>query len=676
MTRSSWISSQDTTSNRRIIQGTVQQKNLEALEKTGRSQYYIEDPVAAAYAKGLESKKLLRDSQYLDTVKDFGTRLKGGGDRRGMIPINHPELEGKTVVIAKDGKAPIVVRHGDLLYPPEIASKVQSRIGLPPLTGFTKAWSDYNKVFRSAVFASSPGMRIGNSLDNMYKTMAVSGGKFMEASKGALASMLGKDAGFTSEANSLRPSGKFYSAQEFKALADRFGMTHTGSWSEGIAPLIETGKKMTFAEAGQDVAQFGPRYAMQRAQSLIKAVDVFGQRGENMARLTLFRARLMAGWEPEMAANEVTKYLFDYSRNSQAMNNVRFVMPFMQHPGKTLMATPALLSQGAGAYNFIQNTFPHVIANAFHDPLAQQAIQSLLPPNIKARDGIAGPWISGNTWMAAVFGGKQGGPFGQLTWFDPRIGLRIDNHVNYLDKGGSDRFVGELSPVLQAVLSAGGRGDWGKSLDWANGNVNIANRFEAALSHIVGGVLPFPNAEKMIAQGFGLVDEKYVEPNTVLMLKGMAGQFGGITNFDKDVNSKLLTLKYAIADQKKQFISTVRSELGSTVDPKSIAGYVKEEYGQITGMEPGQVWRQLQLSQMGEQSATSAAQYLMQQKQQQDAPLGSGKSAGDYAARIIGMTQEMARVNQAYRTMGAMYLQRSQGAKNADEARAKAGLTK
>lgn len=661
VTNGTFVSSRDIT-RERTIRGTLDETNAQMAEKTGLKSFFVTDPVAATTARLIQSKKLLRDSQYLDVVKDFGQRMTPAEAREaGYVPIQHPELSGKTVVI-KDAKGNVsTAKIQDLYFPKEIASKVQYRIAKPALTGLISTLFDYNRAFRSMIFMSSPGIRLGNAADNVFKTAAITGSDFMRASKDSVAVLLGKSEGFRTDPTPARPNGTFYSGAALKSLVDKYGLTKTGAWSEGMENFINAGKKLTMKEAMESPQALGPKYAWERAKDLIRTVDTFGEHGENTARVALFLQRLRAGWEPEQAAGEVTKWLFDYNRNSPTMEGARMIFPFLQHPLKTAMLAPKLLGTAPGAYNFIQNSFPHVVANAFHDPVTQAELNTILPDHIKQRDAIAGPFISGNTWMSAIFG--SGGKLGSMGWFDPRIGLRILNHFNYFSKGGADRALGETSPVIQALVGGvGGRGDFGKSLDYANGNVNVANRVNYALGKIIGGVVPFPNAEKMAMQSFGLVDPQHIEPNTVLILKGLAGQFGGITNLDRDVNSKLLATHYAYEDQKKQFINAVHTEMKSNVNASSLARYVKSEYGSITGTSPLDMFKQMNQS----VQETGEAQMGTQ-------ALGGGMRAGDFAARMKGLAAEMARLNQAYQTWGAQYLEMSKGSKSPAEARAKIG---
>lgn len=652
-----FVSSKDPTRYREI-RTPLESANAQMKEQKGLDQFFITDPVKAQVARLIESKKLLRDSQYMDVVKDYGQRLsRADAIKQGLVTIEHPELEGKTVVLKYPDGSMKTVHHGDLYYPPEIASKVQYRVAPPALTGLKAAWRDYNRVFRSMIFMSSPGIRLGNAMDNVLKTAAVTGKDFIQAYRDATEVLLGKSAGFRSAPTAMRPNGVFYDGQALKTLLDRFGITRTGAWAEGMEPFLQAGKKLTFQEAMQRPSALFPKYTLERIQSLVRTVDTFGERGENSARAALFLQRLRAGYEPEQAASEVTKWLFDYSRNSPVMENVRFAMPFLQHPLKTAMLTPALLGRASGTYNFIQNTFPHVVANAFHDPVTQAELNTILPPSIRQRDGIAGPFISGNTWMAAIFGAGKPGPLGSLGWFDPRIGLRILNHFSYFSKGGDTRLASEMSPVLQGLLGMSTGQNWtapkgspARELDYANGNANVAKRASYMLSAVIGGISPFPNAEKMMMQAFGLVDPKHVEPNSVLIMKGLAGQFGGITDLDHDVQSRLLATHYAYMDQKKQFLQAVHQEVKGNVNAGTLVRYAKNTYGTILGVTPVQLFAQLNQARQEAGAAQLGAQTL-----------GSGNRAGDFAARMKGLSDEMERLNQAYQTLGARYLSQKAG---------------
>lgn len=643
--KSKLLSSKDPTRMREVTRGMNFEEAQAAMKEAG-NKGFIEDPVSAAAANVLRSRKLLQDSNYLESAKGYGVRLAPNQAREsGLVAIDHPELSDKQIIIKNEDGS---IQHATLrqmFFPKQLASKVQYRVAPPPLTDLKGVWSKYNSMFRNMIFLSSPGLRFGNSMDNVLKSTAVME-RPIQGFQDAYEVMSGKSAGFRTAPTALRPQGMFYDGAALKSLLDQNGVTAMNAMREGMEPFLEAGKK-----AMLDGRSKNP---LDLAKEFLGHAATFGEGGEKLARAALFLDRVRSGWEPEMAANEVTRYLFDYARNSPVMDNVRFAMPFMQHPLKTAMIAPKLLGTAPGTYNFIQNTFPHVLANAFHDPVTRAEINTILPDSIKQRDGIAGPFIPGNTWMAAIFGSKNP-KMGSAAWFDPRIGMRILNHFDYFSKGGSQRGFNELSPVLQGLAGFASGEDFGvetdkpwRLLDYANGATNVANRASYLISKIIGGVTPFPNAEKLAMQAFGLQDPKHVEPASVLIMKGLAGQFGGITDLDRDVQGKLLGTHHAYMDQKKQFLQAVRKEVGANANAGTLSKYVKSTYGSITGTSPIDLYKQMTASSQEGQEAALGAQAL-----------GGGMRAGDFATRMKGLSDEMGRLNQAYQTLGARYLQMS-----------------
>lgn len=655
-----FISKFDPGSYSRKIKGTVEEANQIMKEKTGVNDYFITDPVIATAMKRLETRKLLRDSELLDTVGKYGVPKQfaksNGLDYTG---IPHPEFAGKTVEIHDASGNVKSMKLDQLVFPKNIANKMTYYM-VPRQVGNFPAYLDsYNRVFRNTALFS-PGYYGRNYLENIAKNY-IQGVKVEDYVDTAKA-MSGK--------GTIEINGKQVNASQVKDLVDRFGVASGGQFREGINNALGVGKKITFNlnNLYKHPMLVGKEAIKSLVGPVFKGLREAGETGENYTRAALFINRLKQGYIPEMAAVEVEKFLFDFNRNSQTTDAIRrFAFPFVQHALKTAFIAPEMLGKSAATYNFIHNTALKTVANAFNDPVRQDELQQLIPGYRKFQDVVAGPLMTGNTWLAGIFGNEKAqGQMGNLVYFRAAMGMDILNRFAFM----SDQMAAEgygLNPLLHAFMGAVTGKDpfTHKDVDIDPNNPKAVARLNYFIQNSLENQYALPNTVKMIKQAFGIGDPRYFESPALLMLKGSFGQFGGVINLDKEYLFRTM----AFAHARKELISKLASATASEVQGKTLdirlanaPDIVKKAYGAIKPSSSAEIFNDL----LGQQIDLKKAQ------------VARGGIQGTYnpahvAGMIKNLDETMKHSNDNYRVLKQRYFEMAKGAKDAAEARALIG---
>lgn len=658
--KGSFLSATDPTRYRSMTRGlTLPEANAKVMSEYGIKDFFVSNPIHASAIRLLEANKLERDKYLLDTIARYGERLKSGEKpAEGFSKIDHPQFNDKTIIIANPmgGSQKILLR--DMVFPKEIAEKMSYYLN-PPAVGNIKAqFNQLNRIFRSTSFLS-PGFWIRNSADNTVKNIVQ--GVTPQTHLDTLKLLTGKLAGLQAEGNIVNPRGKLYSAEELNGLLSKWGINSGNAFHDGAADFMGAGKKLTLSQAASSPRKLGLKYTAEVADSMLRGVSKFGERGENFTRSALFLQRLKEGYTPEMAAREVTKYLFDYTRNSPLTNSARFWMPFIQHPMKTLLVAPELIGKSMVTYNTLHNSLPHVLAAAFHDPIQQHELNQILPDYLKQRDVVAGPLLTGNSYIYDMLVGsrpqKAQTKMGGVIYFDPAVGMRILNHFAHPVDG--------LAPIWRAAFEAiSGHDRYGRSLDNSTvGEVDPANRLNHFISQTLEGTVAYHNAWNMMKTAFGLKNPEYADTPTLSLMKGAFGQFGGVTNLDKEFMFKQIALGSQIKELEKNLRIEVGRETRNMAPTGSLGAWVHTNYGEIVPENPLRTYKSIQARVANMQGAQAAAQGLQGQ-------IG----AKDYVERIKAVHEAMQSNIKAYQFSVGRYLQMAKDAKSKAEARDRAGV--
>lgn len=665
--KGSYLSPTDPTRYRSLSRGMSLSEASQAVrDQYGIKDFYVKNPVHAAAIRLLEAGKAEQDSRLVDTIARYGIRPRPGQvPPQGYAPIPIPKFEGKTIVLKDADGSARTVHFKDTLFPKDIASKMSYYLNPPAVSNIAANMKAMNSIFRSTSFVS-PGFWGRNVADNAVKAHVQ--GVSLETWLDTLKLAAGKLTGVQTEGNALSPA-RYVGARELQDTMAKFGVGAGNAFQEGVKDFMAAGKRLTLSQAMSSPRQLGLQYTAQAAQAMLHGISQFGERGEGFTRKALWLQRFKEGYTPEMAAREVTKYLFDYTRNSPATDALRFYLPFIQHPIKTALVAPELLGKSPATYDTLHNTLPHVMAKAFHDPISQDELNQLLPDNLRARDAIVGPLFTGNTMLAHAFlnrTGKQ--PFqtnmGGAAYFDPAIGMRILEHFNVFSKASAQNNWG-LAPVFGSALRAiTGQDQFGRSLDEATvSRPDWGNRFSYFVRSTLEGTFAFHNAWNLIQQAYGIKDPNLAEPATVTMMRGAMGQFGGVTDLDRDFFFRTIALSHERADLVKNLHTAVAREVRGFPQPGSVASYVKDKFGDILPEAPQKTWENLQQNLAVNSGRQAAAQAVQGQI-----------SSADYAARIKAIDQSLRDNQAAYRFGIGRYLEMARGAKNSADARAKAGV--
>ena len=686
----------------RTFLGSVDQANAAIEAKYGPEfkDFFITDPHLATAMREGQSLKLIRDSQTMDLLGKYGVRMTPTeAQASGRAFIEHPDFKGKNIVVVGEHGVQAMNKFSDVAFPRDIAAKMNYRFGAPfmrNVTGFLgnaqdvfdsgrSAVKSLNGINRATVFMSESlfGRNVASNLVKAHVAgmgydalMGARSALFsrwggFRQSLGRMAAMLpGEDQGFRAVPSLMNPNGKFYSAKEFSDLATKFGITGANAFHDGVADFLQAGKQVTLQQMKAAPVTMGLRGAAQVAQNIQHNVVVLGEHGENLVRAALFRQRLMDGWEPGPAAAEVTKWLFDYTRNSPLTDAARFFMPFVQHPIKEALLAPENVARGAFQYNQLYNSFPRVLAAAFQDPLHQAAVNQLLPPTLRLKDATVGPMIPGNSWLANFFapqdrsGNKQDG----VLYFNQQGPLSVLNHFDYTSKAALQHQTESnygLSPFWAAALHfVQGKDNFDRPLA---GTARWNNLFWEGLL----GNIALPNTIKLVKNALGGGNPQLTTPLTATLANAAWGTFGGYTPLDQDYQVKILSLAHARRDLLMQGSEEVRKDAGALASPGAYSQWLRQSGREIVPTSNADVYAEAatKIQQASGQIGAEEAQANAAR-----AFLKGGLSAKDYAARIRSIDDTLGQVNDAYSFGMQRYLDMAKGSKSPADARVRAGI--
>ncbi len=697
------VSSADITKQRKLSAGmTVDEANSYIKEKFGKDNFFITDPHLATANRELRALKLERDTNLLETTAKYGKRVgTADGDiakAAGWRPIIHPDFnekkitlattpEGQTKVIgrsytANQGDKILNLKHGEMLFPPEIASKMQNYLNPKAMYNFkdslgeagkylTKAVEvnkDLNQITRASAFMSE-GMWGRNTVNNIVKSIA--DGMEPVRLKEAADLMRGKG-GFTSEPNLINKRGNTYTAQDLQDIMSKYGVSSGNAFRDGVSDFLDQSKHLTLSQVAQSPGKLGLKATAEVMTRIMEKVTLFGQYGENLTRSAHVLQKLHEGYEPAEAVLQMEKHLFDYRRNSPVTDAMRFFMPFKQHPIKSALSFPMIVGKAPGLYNFVSNGLPHQLAIALQDPATQNAINQILPDHLKMRDVIAGPLLRGNTWLSSLFTNpKSPGSLPSLAYVDIKntLGMGIINHWDMFSQAARDtQKVSNygLSPFFGALLGVmRGTDNFDKPINGLTQGLNYM------LWKGVAGNVSFPNTYKFIQQQLGIGNKDSYEPNSVMLMKGMFGQFGGVTELTQDYNIKMSILKnaeYAIKDQAHKDLGPIMNSISHGQNDFSVYAKSAKMAIPISNhalyAETQQKMQEQMAEKQAQQGSAQAAQSFL-----------SGKStAEDFVSRVRSIQDETKWLNQSFQFGAQRYMEMSKGAKSPAEARAMSGV--
>lgn len=575
----------------RKYQTTLDDANRILKEKTGITKWFVDDPVIATAMKRGDTRKLVRDKQLLEAIRQHaktGDELFAGGrvlgnrmakegelirDAKGVQHerINLPDFQGKKILIERGGKT-ISKDVEQLYFPKAIAHRINYDIAPRNGGSFARVnqfMDSYNRVFRNfALF--KPDYYAENWIDNVLKN-AVLRVKIEDYVDTARVLM--------EKEGTINVAGKEVPIQRIRDLMNQWDV-RSGHFTEGLEKVLETGKRMAYEDTLAGRAKYAGAKGVEAAQNVLRGMHFVGERGENWTRQALFLSRIKQGYTPKMAAFEVEKFLFDFKRTTPAMDMVRrWYNPFIQAAFKTAFITPELLAKRPGTWNFYENQLMKTLQDSFNDPVTSAAVMRLYPSYFRLHDRIAGPLLNGNTLLAlmAPFNaiGMKGNGFGESRAGLPIAialglpgGMGILNQFAVWDADVLKQNVAG-SPVLRSfAIMLTGKDPWsGQQIDMSSKTANPAARFNAAVRAFVTSAIAVPNIEKMLMQRYGITDPQYMTPEAVLMLHGSMGKFARVMPLDREYLFRLMAFASAAKELKSTLASTFAHEaMGKTAD--------------------------------------------------------------------------------------------------------------
>lgn len=693
-----WISSADITRQRKLS-GTVAEINQYVKDTYGKDNFFITDPHLAAAIRLKSAWDLERHTNLLEAVAPFGVRStsKEGelAQKRGWIPINHQEFAEKKVTLWKDsdgntevipprGATPVsdgtiqTVRHGELLFPREVASKVQYYTNQKSmnnfgdsmgefgkyLPGILEAKKDLNQIQRATSFTTE-GFWGRNTVNNASKAIAAG----TEPKRFLQAAMLmrGKDPGLTA----INPeTGSRYTVSDLQKIMARNGVTTSNAFYDGVSDFLDATKKLTMGQVLQN-PKLGLKWATQVATNIMHKVTFLGEKGENLTRSAQVLQGLEDGFHPQDAVINMNRTQFDYRRNSPMTDAARFFFPYIQHPIKTAFVMPSLVGKNPGYWNFVSNSLPHVLAGAFHDPVTQDEINRLLPENLRMKDMIAGPFIPGNTLLASILGNpSKPGALPNMAYFNLNLGFDVMNQFDYFSQAARGQ---------RAINNYGLSGFDGALLNIVQGHDNFGNNFNSASQSLgyllrqgIIGNVSFPNTIKMVKEMTGLINQKDpgYEPMTLLAAKGLFSQFGGQTELAHDADVKIKSLSWLYHQTLQSGAQELKGMMKRGGDSNGYSLYASSNR-MVEPMTNAQVYQEIKQRQQQKLNDTNGQ---LQTAYAAQAALSGKITPEDYISRLKNIAREAQLVNQSVQFAAQRYLQMASGAKSPEEARSRAGV--
>lgn len=682
----------------RTMTGKLTEINARIEAETGANggtpmkDFFITDPFTASAVRLSRALKYERDAKLLDSAAQFGQRFRTAyeADAAGYAPVNHPAFAERNYTITKstptlmdtianpalEGRAKtqvlrpgqmtdlgsnasaIQVKQGQMYFPKQISGKLEYFINPKAVYNFKGSLSGIsdelntainagkavNQVFKSTALMSM-GITLRNAAQNLVKGVAngVTAEDFANAFKGLSGMDRVKQAQYT-----------------------RLGIGLSNSFQDGIGGFLDIAKKMTLGDAMSSPMQATAK----GATNVMEMVAKLGEKGENLTRAAFFENQLAQGKSESESLYQMNKYLFNFRQLSPLTAAVQFFRPFTQHAVKSLALAPEMIGKNPEFWNMVSNSFPKVLANAFHDPVSQEEINQVLPQRFRFMDSVAGPLLPGNTWLSSILTNpKQPGSLGSLVYFKPDIGLGILNQFDVFSKAAVDQQNFQhygLSPFFGALMDVmKGKSNVGEPI--ADG----ASRLNYMLRQGVLGNIAFPNTYKYIEQKFGIGNPDYYQSKTALFINGSFGQFGGITDLDQQLHSKLGALYGATNDLKETLGKTLSQAQNAFKSGQSDYSMSANQKTMVQPISNQQLIAETK-AKMGEQKAEISGQ--MSAANLGASALKGQTSAQDFISRIKSINDTVGKVNEAYQLGVMRYLQMSAGAKSPAEARAKAGV--
>ncbi len=540
----SWVSDFDVGQKTRTIRAPVQDANNYLKNSTGIDKFFVTDPILATAYKVAETKKTILDKGLLDVVKKYG--LDAAKAPRGWKPIEHTALSLTE----------------NMRFPPEIADKIGFYLSRPDSGLLLSKLDQYQWLFKRLALAK-PDYYLQNIGENSVKAMALGASPrdFSYATK----IMSGKGVIPLKEGS--------ITAQEMRNEIIKYGIDSGGIFKEGFDSLIHMGKTMT-----RDGILSRVKDAPAKTLS---ALMEMGESGENWSRRALYISLRRSGLVAKDAALTVERVMFDYGRVTPAMNTARRFVPFIQPVIKTAAIVPELLRKNPRLYNFLNNNMFQAMQAAFNDPVTNSELYATMGKSISSRykqlnDPTFSVLLPGNSWLSKYLVNKgpngipnEGTPFqgqaGGNVLFQLKAPIQFDllnQFMVFSDETGSVLTGVGAGPLVRAFTQffAGKDLFTGKEIDVSKDYIDIAARTNAAANTLIEGVIPFPNALKMVKRWAGIGDPKWIEPASVLAIQGTVGRFAAVTNLDKDFFFRMVTMKKYHEELLKEFMSRAASE--------------------------------------------------------------------------------------------------------------------
>lgn len=466
----------------------------------------------ALYRAKLNPEKGFMKKRSWETLKDFetfakeqGVELKPIRDVRQLAAVR--ELEGisqravhkmhQGILKAGDNviqsietapkdwvQLPVKAFKGQAVHPEvarhleRVAKTFESDVGV---RNAMKYMNSVQNIWKGWVTTSVP-FHLRNALGNLYNNFL---GGVVNPTEYAMATAIQNGSDNMFQMGALRMSGQEIFESFRKQGLEGFGQFH----GESTKTMLETTRKTL----GLEKPGLNAINPLSKDFALVKGSRFIGDKLETNAKLTHYIDRLVKGDTPEMAAESVRKYLFDYSDLTDTEKKIRAFVPF---------------------YTWTRKNLPLQLESLFTQPGKPNAVNHLVQ-NMQNTSGMQEEdmpdWMRNEIAIPIMI--KEDGT--QL-YLSPNLPL---SNLNLFGGGDTLRtFAGMLSPIVKVPMI-----ELPQNKQLFTGQP--IEKFEGATANYAGYQLPAKTA--------------YVLNQLGPLPKNMASIVQDITGKGKDTNSLL-----------------------------------------------------------------------------------------------------------------------------------------
>lgn len=401
---------------------------LPGFEDIKFDKFFEDDPVVIQAIRNLRSVKARTSAEFLqDIARKFGKR------------------EGENLVdVSKHIWNPDIKQMLEgYKFEPEVAEYLinyAQKMEPDNLSTFMRWFDNYQNFWKQTTLLPIPGFHVRNMLDNAWKNY------------------LG-DVNFNSYDDYIRlltdgeivtEAGKKITKDEFQKMAYEYGIEDTGFLLSNVGKPLE--------EQIRDMANPSKAKEVLNKINPLEIGRKVGGWNENTFRKVHFLDKLKKGYNPQQAADSVSKYLFDYSDLTKfEKDKMKRLMPFYTFTRKNIPLQLEMLVTQPGKMSKLPKTMDYI------ERFSEEPDESNLPEYIKESASVRVPDIfSGenpsyfllDNWVSSADLLNVGSPSDALGTLQnmitpvAKVPFELYNNINTFTRQPIEDYPGELDDLF------------------------------------------------------------------------------------------------------------------------------------------------------------------------------------------------------------------------------------